>query len=1297
MGLQLVNKEEITALWTKIKKNFAMVGQNAVTSGSLMYFDSAKEDSDSKTVSTLGLPASNVRDNSVLGITSGLPAWKTISSSLAFSTNTSSALKLRVTVLGTQSAELTMQEADASHLGVVNTGPQTFAGAKTFNGDTYHKNHIILDNNKQIQIYDNPATGTATAMSIMYVSSTTNELVIGNGLADKSYGTVISGNRVRLRYGNRIEGLTLDSNGDVTVVHNIQSTQGGVAAMGLADLSTSGSGGGSGTVKEIYIGSTLYPTDVDGKVTLPDYPVFSSLSTNIANSYAVSATIGGVTKNITVSDMRTVLGLGGTPDTEGGVAILGTGGKIKLSQIPDAILGQVVYAGQVTSYTSSSIVGVTMSTSAKRMMETKKGYAANTLDGKTIRITTSASSSVSGSTYTFSYSDCEGMYFLWGSGAIASGSDYREWASERFEVGDWCISNGDKWGKVDNTDAVTSVNGHTGPVTLTKSDVGLSNVDNVSIYSWDGRNASTGHTSNITHVGTIAYGTWQGTAIANSYVKSTANGQLLIGNGTTMDLLAKGTNGQYLKSGSSTLEWATFPAPTATWNESISSNPTLTITDVGGSVTSAAIPAARAVTENNTTTYYSGVVTTGQQAFTGNKIFNSKTTFNSSLELWTNEFQYSPDQSTEPTTRKQDLIIGYNSNNNFYNGTPFWRIYSYEESPSGIGYMPIEIGMAASGGNSTYNGALFFSGNLTDNPLCWGVGTPTPQYKFHVNGTFGVESTSTFKDNVNVANGKYINFYDNPSDQQTNPSLVNVLNLNSSNNLHLGYGMNTKGYNTYINGNRIVFRYGSSATIGMALTADGNLGIGTINPLDKLYVSGGFTATSNIQSTGGGVAAMGIADLALSGGGGGSGTVQSLQVNTALPIIPNTDGKLSLDAALTSGTDNAVSLTIGGSTLNITQSALRTALGLGAAAYHGTTTSVTSGSGSLITSGGVYSNTVSALGTSGNNLTWTKGGTTNSITVPYATNADKIDDVHLWEFYKQGRVYRNDTASNYYYLVGEASETGWSKSLTISFYVCSSYTSAEYGILNVTYRTPSNATSTNGIFQIFWTVAIGIDPSKFIFTYKNTDNAFTFRIYVQTSANWRSYSFRKLDEVSWGSPVNGWTMNPATTGSAYNVASIPADETQVVSTISNINNKAADSAMLNGQSASYYATVASLGNYLPLTGGTMTLTDENSLVLNTGHIGAIRVKRTNSSYSVIQFNGLVSSADTHLGSLGFSGVNTPVFREAGGNYKTLWHAGNANLEVTRDSQQEPTGFEFAMGAESIGVSTVGVDYINNLS
>lgn len=50
-------------------------------------------------------------------------------------------------------------------------------------------------------------------------------------------------------------------------------------------------------------------------------------------------------------------------------------------------------------------------------------------------------------------------------------------------VGDYVIYNGSTWEKSDTTDAVASVSGRTGNVTLTKADVGLSNVNDTSDQS----------------------------------------------------------------------------------------------------------------------------------------------------------------------------------------------------------------------------------------------------------------------------------------------------------------------------------------------------------------------------------------------------------------------------------------------------------------------------------------------------------------------------------------------------------------------------------------------------------------------------------------------------------------------------------------------------------------------------------------------------------------------------------------------------------------------------------------------
>lgn len=64
-----------------------------------------------------------------------------------------------------------------------------------------------------------------------------------------------------------------------------------------------------------------------------------------------------------------------------------------------------------------------------------------------------------------------------------------------FDVGDYAIYNGTVWEKSDTTDAVASVNGYTGNVSLNKSDVGLGNVDNTSDAT---RNAATATLTNKT-------------------------------------------------------------------------------------------------------------------------------------------------------------------------------------------------------------------------------------------------------------------------------------------------------------------------------------------------------------------------------------------------------------------------------------------------------------------------------------------------------------------------------------------------------------------------------------------------------------------------------------------------------------------------------------------------------------------------------------------------------------------------------------------------------------------------------
>lgn len=117
--------------------------------------------------------------------------------------------------------------------------------------------------------------------------------------------------------------------------------------------------------------------------------------------------------------------------------------KINLVYIPDAILGQLLYGGNFNATTATA----TLTTNAKTKLETESDTIVLTND----------------ETETTGYKANEGIYYI----AETAGT----FADLAFSIGDWLISIGSAWTKVDNTDAVSSVNGKTGSIVLTASDV----------------------------------------------------------------------------------------------------------------------------------------------------------------------------------------------------------------------------------------------------------------------------------------------------------------------------------------------------------------------------------------------------------------------------------------------------------------------------------------------------------------------------------------------------------------------------------------------------------------------------------------------------------------------------------------------------------------------------------------------------------------------------------------------------------------------------------------------------------
>ncbi len=311
-----------------------------------------------------------------------------------------------------------------------------------------------------------------------------------------------------------IDGLDLPEN--IRTQKNVEAMW-GVSARGIATLETAGAGGG-GTVTGINFEgspSQIY-TPSAGLITLPDYPSLDGYATqNYVAQYFYD--------NFTQSNIKSTLGIydwalaaykpsynfseiGSKPTTlagygitdahiTSGVITLGgntitpatlTNGKIPLSQIPDAILGQLIYGGTVNG---SGVV--TLSQNAKD----KWGITSLTLTST-------------------NYSTYEGAFFI-ASADATSGVP----STLGLLVGDWVVATASGWGKIDNTDAVTGVKGDAessyriGNVNITKGNIGLGNVENTALSTWAG-------TSNITTLGTIATGVWHGTAIGYDYLAS---------------------------------------------------------------------------------------------------------------------------------------------------------------------------------------------------------------------------------------------------------------------------------------------------------------------------------------------------------------------------------------------------------------------------------------------------------------------------------------------------------------------------------------------------------------------------------------------------------------------------------------------------------------------------------------------------------------------------------------------------------------------------------------------------------
>jgi len=174
-------------------------------------------------------------------------------------------------------------------------------------------------------------------------------------------------------------------------------------------------GTGASTLTGYVKGNGTAAMTASATVPSTDITGLGTMSTQNSNNISVT---GGSMSGVTISDYVATA----TKGVANGVASLDGSGTVPISQLPAAVLGALSYQGTWNASTNTPTLTSSVGT---------KGY-----------------------------------YYVVSVAGSTNLNGITDWV-----VGDWAVYNGTAWQKVDNTDAVTSVNGYTGTVVLTTTDV----------------------------------------------------------------------------------------------------------------------------------------------------------------------------------------------------------------------------------------------------------------------------------------------------------------------------------------------------------------------------------------------------------------------------------------------------------------------------------------------------------------------------------------------------------------------------------------------------------------------------------------------------------------------------------------------------------------------------------------------------------------------------------------------------------------------------------------------------------
>lgn len=273
---------------------------------------------------------------------------------------------------------------------------------------------------------------------------------------------------------------------------------------------------------------------------------------------------------------------------------------------------------------------------------------------------------------------------------------------------------------------------------------------------------------------------------------------------------------------------------------------------------------------------------------------------------------------------------------------------------------------------------------------------------------------------------------------------------------------------------------------------------------------------------------------------------------------------------------------------------------------------------------------VSALGTNGNYLTWTKNGTTNNITVPYASNADTVDGYHQAAFsmgWTTATKYRVDRW-------GGDTDKNWKKIVT---YVCTGggqYQSCK--VKGTIYYITGNHNQGH---------VIDIPFEAIMYAYSGTANSMLNQsyLYLPPYCTWDMIRIVRYNNNSWEVQVrqpSDWTnisLEYTVTNSGGSVSAGQFTNTSYSSTVANNYNT-----NVSRPTSSYASSADKVNSTLSFAAGSFGTKSYNGSAAVTVNVPTHTSHLTNNS-GFITSSATVAAANKVTNTLTFTGYQSKSF------------------------------------------------------